>query len=78
MFYVAVRYELLLVGFLVSSAWEMAYIHVKAGIVAGVRVGNDHLFQSGGGIFGPVLEARVGGCRLGCGGKAQCRGGCLG
>lgn len=46
------------------------YVHVKAGIVAGVRIGNDHLFQSGSGIFGPVLEARVVGCRLGCGGKA--------
>ena len=46
------------------------YVHVKAGIVAGVRIGNDHLFQSGGGLFGPVLKARMVGCRLGCGGKA--------
>jgi len=53
-----------------SVLGEMAYVHVKAGVVAGVRVGYDHLFQSGGGFFGPVLEARVVGCCLGCGGKA--------
>ena len=58
-------------GFFVWCVWGgQTYVHVKAGIVAGVRIGNDHLFQGGGGIFGPVLEARMVGCRLGGGGKA--------
>ena len=52
------------------SQVEVTYVHVEAGIVAGVRIGNDHFLKSGGSLFGPVLEARMVGCRLGCGGKA--------
>ena len=79
MFYVAcyVRWGFVLFSFglvwfgMGCCVWEVkTYVHVKAGIVAGVRIGNDHLFQSGGSIFGPVLEARMVGCRLGGGGKA--------
>jgi hypothetical protein len=46
-------------------AGEVTYVHVEAGIVARVRIGSDHFIESGGGIFGPVLESRVGSC-LGC------------
>jgi hypothetical protein len=48
------------------------YVHVEAGVVAGVGVGGDHFIESGGGIFRPVLEACVV-SRLGCGCEAQCR-----
>jgi hypothetical protein len=44
---------------------EVTYVHVEAGIVAGIRIGSHHFIESGGGIFGPVLEARVG-SGLGC------------
>jgi hypothetical protein len=53
-----------LVNWLVEG--EVTYVHVEAGVVAGVRVGGYHFVESGGGIFGPVLEARVGCCCLGC------------